>query len=58
MSVSTTHTSAQSESASFAYQQIINQITDLSWTTLNKEDLIRVAWAYYYASSRNRVGDF
>jgi hypothetical protein len=54
MSVSTTHTSAQSESASFAYQQIINQITELSWATLNEEDVIRVAWAYYFFSVQFR----
>ena len=54
MSVSTTHTSARSKSASFTYQQIINQITNLSWTTLNEEDLIRVAWAYYFFSVQFR----
>jgi hypothetical protein len=53
MSMSTTHSSG-SESASFAYQQIINQITNLSWTTLNEEDLIRVAWAYYFFSVQFR----
>jgi hypothetical protein len=52
--MSTTQTSARGETVSFAYEQIINQITDLSWTTLNEEDLIRVAWAYYYFSVQFR----
>jgi hypothetical protein len=54
MAVSTTHASARSESTSFAYEQVINQIRNLSWTTLNEEDLIRVAWAYYYFSVQFR----
>jgi hypothetical protein len=54
MAMSTTHASARSEAASFAYEQVINEITDLSWTTLNEEDLIRVAWAYYYFSVQFR----
>jgi phosphate uptake regulator len=31
----------RSEATSFAYEQIVNQITNLSWTTLKDEDLIR-----------------
>ena len=52
--MSTTQTWARGESVSFAYEQIINQITNLSWTTLNEEDLIRVAWAYYHFSVQFR----
>ena len=43
---------ARSEAVS--YEQIINEICNLSWTVLNEEDLIRVAWAYYHFSVQFR----
>jgi hypothetical protein len=54
MSMSTTQTLAPSESVLFAYEQIINEICNLSWTVLNEQDLIRVAWAYYHFSVQFR----
>jgi hypothetical protein len=50
--MSTTQTLARSEAVS--YKQIISEICDLSWTVLNEEDLIRVAWAYYHFSVQFR----
>jgi len=49
--MSTTQTLARSESA---YKQVINEICNLSWTVLNEQDLIRVAWAYYHFSVQFR----
>jgi hypothetical protein len=54
MSMSTTQTLARSESVLFAYEQIINDICNLSWAALNEQDLIRVAWAYYHFSVQFR----
>jgi hypothetical protein len=54
MSMSTTQTLARSESVLFAYEQIINEICNLSWAALNEQDLIRVAWAYYHFSVQFR----
>jgi hypothetical protein len=48
--MSTTQAVARSESLHFAYEQTINEICNLGWTSLNEEDLIRVAWAYYHFS--------
>ena len=45
---------AHSESPSLAYEQVIDEICNLSWATLNEEDLIRVAWAYYHFSVQFR----
>jgi hypothetical protein len=52
--MSTTQPMAPSESVSFAYEEIINEICNLSWTNLSEEDLIRVAWAYYHFSVQFR----
>jgi hypothetical protein len=54
MSMSTTQTLARSVSVLFAYEQIINEICNLSWAALNEQDLIRVAWAYYHFSVQFR----
>jgi hypothetical protein len=54
MSMSTTQTLTRSESVLFAYEQIINDICNLSWAALNEQDLIRVAWAYYHFSVQFR----
>jgi hypothetical protein len=45
---------AHSEAPSLAYKQVIDEICNLSWGTLNEEDLIRVAWAYYHFSVQFR----
>ena len=54
ISVSNTQTFARSEAAAFAYEQVIDEICNLSWTSLNEEELIRVAWAYYHFSIQFR----
>ena len=38
----------------FAYEQVIDEICDLDWASLAQEDLIKVAWAYYYFSTQFR----
>jgi|ERR1700730_5102460 hypothetical protein len=40
----------------FAYEQVIDEICDLNWINLGQEDLINVAWAYYYFSIQFREG--
>ena len=52
--MSSTQTAARSEVAAFAYEQVIDEICNLGWTTLTEEDLIRVAWAYYHFSVQFR----
>jgi hypothetical protein len=39
---------AGSETA--AYAQVINEICDLNWSALSRDELIDVAWAYYFFS--------
>ena len=41
---------AYGEAPSLAYEEVVDEICNLSWATLNEEDLIRVAWAYYHFS--------
>jgi hypothetical protein len=38
----------------FAYEQVIDDICDLDWVSLTQEDLINVAWVYYYFSTQFR----
>ena len=38
----------------FGYQKVIDSICDLKWDTLDQEDLINVAWVYYYFSVQFR----
>ena len=38
----------------FAYEQVIDDICDLDWVSLTQEDLISVAWVYYYFSTQFR----
>src|SRR6516164_9445913 len=40
----------------FAYEQVIDDICDLDWVSLTQEDLINVAWVYYYFSTQFREG--
>src|SRR5215469_9053754 len=40
----------------FDYQQVIDDICDLNWINLTQEDLISVAWVYYYFSVQFREG--
>jgi len=41
-------------SKGFAYEQVIDDICNLQWGSLTQEDLINVAWVYYYFSSQFR----
>ena len=45
---------AHTETPALAYEQVVGEICNLSWTTLSEEDLIRVAWAYYHFSVQFR----
>jgi hypothetical protein len=36
------------------YEQVIDDICDLDWVSLTQEDLISVAWVYYYFSTQFR----
>ena len=47
---------ADSESKTFAYKQVIDDICDLNWVSLTHDDLINVAWVYYYFSVQFREG--
>jgi hypothetical protein len=47
---------ANSERKVFAYQQVIDDICDLNWISLTQEDLINIAWVYYYFSVQFREG--
>ena len=38
----------------FAYQDVIKGICSLNWSGLSRDDLIDVAWAYYYFSTQFR----
>ena len=37
-----------------AYEQVIDDICDLNWVSLTQEDLINIAWVYYYFSTQFR----
>ena len=41
-------TLARVKSSDLTYEQVIGEICNLNWVNLNEEDVIRVAWAYYY----------
>ena len=45
---------ARIESTKVGYERVIDEICNLNWATLNEEDLIRVAWAYYHFSVQFR----
>jgi len=45
---------ANGEFKAFAYEQVIEEICNLSWISLTQEDLINVAWVYYYFSVQFR----
>jgi hypothetical protein len=38
----------------FAFEQMIDDIDHLNWETLTEQDLVGVAWAYYYFSTQFR----
>ncbi len=37
-----------------AYRQVINEICDLKWSKLTTDDMVSVAWGYYYFSIQFR----
>jgi hypothetical protein len=47
---------ANGDSKAFAYAQVIEDICDLNWSDLTREDVINVAWVYYYFSVQFREG--
>jgi hypothetical protein len=47
-------TQVHATSERFAYERTIAEICDLNWAKLSREDVIRVAWAYYYFSVQFR----
>ena len=46
--------SAYKDSIGFSYEQVIDDICDLKWSHLDREDLVNVAWVYYYFSVQFR----
>jgi hypothetical protein len=45
---------ARNGSKGFGFEDVIDDIRDLNWARLTQEDLINVAWAYYYFSTQFR----
>lgn len=45
---------ARESSVGFVYERVIGDICDLKWSRLDREDLISVAWVYYYFSIQFR----
>jgi hypothetical protein len=46
--------SSQEASVGFEYQRVIDDICGLKWDRVGREDLISVAWVYYYFSVQFR----
>ena len=44
----------QGELKVFAYERVIDDICNMNWINLTQEDLINVAWVYYYFSVQFR----
>jgi hypothetical protein len=42
------------EAHGFGYQRVVDEICNLNWENLNADNLINVAWAYYYFSIQFR----
>src|SRR6516165_2160988 len=42
------------KSKAFAYQRVVEDICKLRWVTLTQDDMISVAWVYYYFSVQFR----
>ena len=42
------------DATGFAFEQVIADICELQWKELTQEELINVAWAYYYFSVQFR----
>jgi hypothetical protein len=46
--------SAHDIAEEFSYEHAINDICDLKWSDLSREELINIAWVYYYFSVQFR----
>lgn len=46
--------SASEETTGFAHERMIDEICALKWSHLDREDLINVAWVYFYFSRQFR----
>lgn len=46
--------SPQQPSVGFVYHRVIDDICGLKWDRLDRENLINVAWVYYYFSVQFR----
>ena len=46
--------SPRDASVGFEYERVIDDICGLKWDRLDREDLINVAWVYYYFSVQFR----
>src|SRR5579863_8592291 len=46
--------SVAKEAVGFGYQKVIDDICDLKWDVLDQEDVISIAWVYYYFSVQFR----
>ncbi len=45
---------ADEETGRFAYKKVLDDICNLNWSSLSSDELINVAWAYYYFSTQFR----
>src|SRR5271165_5870325 len=45
---------ADEETGRFAYKKVVDDICNLNWSTISRDELINVAWAYYYFSTQFR----
>ena len=46
--------SPRDASVEFEYERVIDDICGLKWDRIDREDLINVAWVYYYFSVQFR----
>ena len=46
--------SVTKEAVGFGYQKVIDDICNLKWDVLDQEDVISIAWVYYYFSVQFR----
>ena len=55
MSIQSTHENAvHHEAGRFAYHGVVAEISHMNWSTLGHDELMNVAWAYYYFSIQFR----
>ena len=55
MSIQATHeATVHHEPGRFAYHAVVDEISNMNWSTLSAEELMSVAWSYYYFSVQFR----